>query len=206
MVSVHDSDYLVGLVNRLRGLPRETEWLEFKMNFSDNQEIGRYISALSNGAALNDETSAYLIWGIEDETHAVNGTSFDPAGKKQGNEPLENWLSHNLNPRINFRFTECCIDDRRIVVLEISPASYRPVAFQNEEFIRVGSVRTRLREHTEKERALWRVFDRSDFEKGVAAERVNSEEVLRHLNYPVYFDLLDMPLPEGSRAILDSLS
>ena len=98
MVSVHDNDYLVGLVHRLRGLPQETEWLEFKLNFSDNHELGKYISALSNGAALSDETSAYLIWGIEDTTHDVKGTSFDPAKEKQGNEPLENWLSQLFQP------------------------------------------------------------------------------------------------------------
>ena len=206
MVSVHDSDYLVGLVNRLRSLPRETEWFEFKLNFSNNLEIGRYISALSNSAALNGEAAAYLIWGIEDETHAVKGTRFDPAKEKQGAEPLENWLSYNLNPRIDFRFGECDIDGRHIVVLEISPATNQPVAFQKEEFIRVGSARTSLQEHPEKEGPLWEVFKKSDFEKGIAAERVGSEEVLRSLNYPVYFDLLDIPLPEGSRAILDSLS
>ncbi len=206
MVSPRDADYLVGLVHRLRSLPRETEWLEFKLNFSNNQEIGRYISALSNGAALNGKTSAYLVWGIEDETHEVKGTNFDHVVEKQGNEPLENWLSHNLNPRIDFRFGECDIDGRRIVVLEISPTSYQPVAFQNEEFIRVGSVRTRLREHPEKEQALWRVFERNDFENGIAAERLRDDEVLRSLNYPVYFDSLDLPLPEGTRAILDSLS
>ena len=205
MVSVRDNDYLVRLVHRLRGLPRETEWLEFKLNFPNNQEIGRYISALSNGAALNGENSAYLVWGIEDETHDVKGTRFDPGGEKQGNEPLENWLSHNLNPRIDFRFAECFVDDRRIVVLEISPALHQPVAFQNEEFISVGSVRTRLKERPEKERALWRIFDRTDFERGVAAERASDDEVLRSLNFPVYFDLLDVPLPEGNRAILDSL-
>ena len=206
MVSPRDADYLVGLVHRLRSLPRETEWLEFKLSLSNSQEIGEYVSALSNGAALNEESSAYLVWGIEDETHVVMGSTFDPLAEKQGNEPLENWLSHNLNPRIDFRFGECDIEGHHIVVMEISPATYRPVAFKNEEFIRVGSVKTRLREHPEKEKTLWQLFDRTDFERGVAAERVSGEDVLRSLNFPVYFDLLDVPLPEGNRAILNSLS
>ena len=205
MVSNHDTDYLVGLVDRLRSLPHETEWVEFKLNFSNNQEIGEYISALSNGAALHGRACAYMVWGIEDGTHVIKGTNYDPASEKQGNELLGNWLSHRLNPGIDIRFHECIVGGQRVVVLEISPASHRPVAFGTDEFIRVGSVKKRLREHPEKERYLWRIFDNSDFEEGIAAERISSENVLRQLNYSVYFDLLNLPLPEGSPAILDLL-
>ena len=205
MVFLHDSEYLAGLVRQLCDLPHETEWVEFKLNFSDNQEIGEYISALSNGAALHGKASAYLVWGIEDGTHAVKGTKFDPAGTKQGNELLENWLSRKLDPRIDLRFHECYVDGHRIVVLEISPASYCPVAFGTEEFVRVGSVKKKLREHTEKERALWRIFEHTEFEEGIAAERISGEDVLKKLNYPGYFDLLKLPLPEGNAATLDSL-
>ena len=73
------------------------------------------------------------------------------------------------------------------------------------KFIRVGSTKRRLREYPEKERALWRVFDRVSFEDGIAAERVSGEQVLLRLDYPAYFDLLDMPLPDGPAAILDAL-
>ena len=205
MTSTHDPEYLVGLVRELCNLPHETEWVEFKLNFSGTQEIGEYISALSNGAALHGKTSAYLVWGIEDGTHAVKGTNFDPAGVRQGNEPLENWLSHRLNQRIDLRFHECSVGDQRTVVLEISSASHRPVAFGTDEFIRVGSVKKKLREFPEKERALWRIFDKADFEEGIAAERVSDEEVLSKLNYPIYFELLNLPLPEGNAASLEAL-
>jgi hypothetical protein len=36
--------YLQGLVRELCKLPRETEWLEFKANNDNPQEIGEYIS------------------------------------------------------------------------------------------------------------------------------------------------------------------
>ena len=42
---------LRALVNRLRALPKENEWVEFKVNNSDPQEVGEYISALANSAA-----------------------------------------------------------------------------------------------------------------------------------------------------------
>ena len=46
------SAYLDGLLHELSALPRETEWLEFKQSHGDPQEIGEYISALANSAAL----------------------------------------------------------------------------------------------------------------------------------------------------------
>ena len=57
-----DSEYLIGLVHELRRLPHETEWVEFKTNQNNPQKIGEYISALSNGAAINNKPLAYLVW------------------------------------------------------------------------------------------------------------------------------------------------
>jgi len=39
-------DYYTSLIERLRRLPVETEWLEYKSNNTDPQMIGEYISAL----------------------------------------------------------------------------------------------------------------------------------------------------------------
>jgi predicted HTH transcriptional regulator len=40
----------------------------------------------------------------------------------------------------------------------------------------------------------------------VAAERVGEDEILRLLDYPAYFDLLDRPLPQNREGILNSLA
>ena len=40
---------------------------------------------------------------------------------------------------------------------------------------------------------------------GWPAEQVSDDQVLRRLNYPVYFELLELPLPEGTAAILEKL-
>ncbi len=45
-------DYYISLIERLRRLPAETEWLEYKSNNTAPQMIGEYISAISNSAAL----------------------------------------------------------------------------------------------------------------------------------------------------------
>ena len=206
MIPVRDKLYLTSLVHNLRDLPSETEWVEFKINqATDPHEIGEYISALANGAALNGEGAAYMLWGISNDTHQVVGTQFSPVATTQGNQSLESWLRIGLNPRVDFRFHETEVDGRRIVVLEIEPTTTQPVSIYGKECIRIGDVKTNLREHPEKERALWQLADKVRFEDGIALERVSDEDVLSRLNYPSYFDLLGRPLPDGRTAILDGL-
>ena len=200
-----DEQDIANLVNGLRHLPSETEWVEFKKNNSAPQRIGEYISALANGAALASKPSAYVVWGVEDSSHEVVGTGFQPSTEKVGNEPLENWLLRSLNPQTDFRFHEARLAEKRVVVLEIEPASQMPVSFWGDAYIRVGSVTKKLREYRQRERALWLLFSRTKFEDGVAAENASDERVLKALDWQSCFDMLGAPLPNGNRAILDAL-
>ena len=200
------AEYLAGLVRELSKLPRETEWVEFKVNAYEPQEIGEYVSALANSAALSGKPFAYVGWGIADHDHAVVGTSFNPRAEKVGNEELENWLLHLLAPKINFRFSEVSIDGHSVVLLEIERAFRHPVQFRGQEYIRVGSYKKKLKDFPEKERELWRIFDQTPFENGITAERVSDDEVLRQLDYPAYFELLGLPLPENRSGILNALA
>ena len=197
---------LLGLLAELRKLPRETEWVEFKHNNNDADEIGEYLSALSNSAALSGKVQAYLVWGIDNTTQDVIGTRFDPTAAKVGNEELESWLLRLLSPRINFRFHVFEADNRRVVLLEIGTAFRHPVQFKGIEYIRIGSYKKKLKDFPEKERELWRVFDQTPFGREVAAEKISGEEVLQLLDYPAYFSLLDKPLPDGRTAILAALA
>ena len=160
---------------------------------------------MANGAALNGEDAAYMLWGIENSSHAVVGTDFKPDTVKQGNEPLENWLRRGLTPHADFRFHETEIDGKRVVILEIEPTTQQPVAFYGKECIRVGDVKANLKEHTEKARALWQLSGKVNFEDGVAAERLSGDEILDKLNYAAYFALLERPIPESRDAILYEL-
>jgi ATP-dependent DNA helicase RecG len=95
MTTDRSADCLAGLVRELCKLSGETEWLEFKVGNADPQEMGEYLSALANAAAYNGKAFAYLVWGVEDETHRIVGTGFAPAANKRGNEPLDlvdGWL------------------------------------------------------------------------------------------------------------------
>lgn len=201
----HSREYLVSLVHELRKLPKETGWVEFKCNMTDPEKIGEYLSALANSAALLGKPNAYLVWGMDDKSHNVIGTEFRPSSVKIGNEELENWLLRLLSPKIDFRFHELQIDERPVVLLEIGAAFRHPVRFKNQEFIRVGSYKKKLKGYPEKERALWRVFDQAPFERGIASEHISDKDVLLRLDYPSYFDLLEVPLPDGRAAILEAL-
>lgn len=197
---------LLSLLRELCRLPNETEWVEFKHNNADPQMIGEYISALANSAALVRKQSAYLVWGVEDKSHDVVGTTFKPSSARHKQQELESWLLQKTAPKIDFRFYEFVVSDEfPVVILEIQAATHTPVQFDGKEFIRVGSNKKNLNEFKEKERSLWRVFDKTPFEFQAAAENLKVEEVLKLLDYPAYFDLTDQALPEGRDGILSAL-
>ena len=206
MNTVRTNEYLIGLVRELCKLPHETEWVEFKQNHAEPKTIGENISALANSAALEGKVSSYVVWGVRDVDHAFVGTAFDPSQCRVGNEELENWLLRLLEPKIEFRFNSVTVDEHPVILLEISRSAHQPVRFQGTEYLRVGSYTKKLREFPEKERELWRIFDQVPFEDAVAAVQRDDSEVLDLLDYPAYFDLLHIPLPENRSGILSALS
>lgn len=145
-------------LDELLALPAETEWVEFKHNNEKPEEIGEYLSALSNGAALHGKQAGYIVWGIEDGTRRILGTTFQPHRAKVGNEALENWLLRLLTPRIDLMIFEFEHDGLHLVLWEVQAANSTPVRFQSDAFIRVGSYKKKLKEFPEKERRLWQLL------------------------------------------------
>ena len=89
------------LLEDLCAEPRETEWLEFKTSYFDADEVGQYVSGLANSAILQGEAHAYLVFGVEDETHKIVGTTVSLKDAKVGNEVFENWLTRSLDPKLS---------------------------------------------------------------------------------------------------------
>lgn len=205
MITSRTPEAVSRLVRDLLALPRETTWLEFKHDNSNPETIGEYVSALSNAATLADRSCGYLIWGIEDGTRAVVGTKFSPHIEKKGNEDLEPWLHRLLTPPHRFEFFETIIDGKSVVVLEVDRARRQPVQFHGQEYVRVGSHKKRLKDLPEKERELWRIFDRSDFEEQLARDGLTDEEITELLDYTSYFTLTNQRVPESRAGILDAL-
>ena len=141
MTRVRSDSHYVDLVNALCRPGGETEWVEYKRNNTNPEEIGQYISALANAAALRNQPFGYLLWGIEDRNGKPVGTNFDPNTAKKGNEPLESWLLRLLEPRIYLSFHTVEVDGNRVVIAEVSPATNVPVRFKGVDYVRVGTIK-----------------------------------------------------------------
>ena len=192
------------LVQSLLSESRETPWLEFKCNNADPTRIGEYMSAIANAAALHDRDEGYVVWGVEDAKRKPVGTTFDPNTAKIGGQPLLIHLATMLVPAVQLGVLECTIDGHRIVVIRVPTASTSPVAYKGDRFIRVGESVTRLQGRPE-ERTLFAKLDKTPFEMRAAMTRLSEADVLPLLDYPAYFDLLKVPLPENRAAILEQL-
>lgn len=184
----------------------ELPWIEFKHNNRDPQEIGEYVSALSNTAALFNQEHAFLIWGVDDKTHEIIGTSFIPQETKVGNQGLELWISAQLNPRAQFYFHTTEIEGKPLVLLEVARAHSAPVKFKSVDYIRIDSHKTKLKDFPDTERELWSIFSKKPFEELIAMENVSGAFALRELDYPSYFELLSLNLPSDEAKILKALA
>ncbi|MCK4761883.1 MAG: putative DNA binding domain-containing protein [Candidatus Aminicenantes bacterium] len=201
-----NEEELKKLVYELAALSSETEWVEFKKNICEPDDIGEYISALANSACLHDKKEAYLLFGIEDKTHKIKGTKINLKKKKVGNEELENWLIRLLDPRIDFEIFYTEIDNKPVELIKIYPAYNQPVRFKNTAFIRVGSYKKKLRDYPDKERKIWSKTQDYTFESGICLPDAAEDEVLKLIDYPAYFSLMDLNLPANKQGILTKLS
>ncbi|HED38234.1 MAG TPA: ATP-binding protein [Ignavibacteria bacterium] len=137
---------LHSLLEELTAHDIETQWIEFKMGAGSitNEQIGEYISAMSNGATISNQPFGYLVWGVEDGTHEVKGTNFCFTTAKQGNQDLELWIRNLLHPKINFEVFEFDYHNKKVVMLRIPSAKAEPTHFKKKPFIRIGSNKTDL--------------------------------------------------------------
>ena len=80
------------IVLDLCALSDEQEWFEFKENWFQPEALGEYVSALSNAAAFHYKKYAYFIWGVNDTTHEIVGTTFNQYCE-YNKEPYQNYLA-----------------------------------------------------------------------------------------------------------------
>lgn len=142
----------------LLSLPREQATVEFKTNWEQSADIGQYISALANTAALQGHDRAWMVWGVDDASRTVKGTTFDPFTQKVkegANQALVMWLQVMTEPRADFAFHELQYQQHRVVMLEVHPARSAPIAFQHVRYIRVDSHKVKLGQYPTKEARLW---------------------------------------------------
>ncbi|MBD5249001.1 MAG: transcriptional regulator [Barnesiella sp.] len=137
---------------------QENRHLEFKSNFQDANSLGEYISALSNGATLDNKDYGYLFFGVDDTTLNIKGTTFNPTAQlvsfkldksnKTPKQYLELGLRQLISPKINFEIrTFTANNNCRIVAFIIPAAKEEPTYFMGKTFVRVDSCKTDLRNY-----------------------------------------------------------
>lgn len=151
-MNIHDT------LDELCAYEFEKEWFEFKENFDNDDELGEYISALSNSAAYCGKKYAYFVWGISDKTHEAVGTTFNFDKNAKHGEPLKHYLERKLSNNVFIDFKEEEYNGKRIVVLIISAAKTIPVDWDGTRFIRVGSSKEKISKFPEREVYLFRVL------------------------------------------------
>ena len=148
----------------------ENRFLEFKSNYQDVDRLGKYISALSNGACLDNQEKGYLYFGVEDSTHCVKGTKFDYKQQKAiGNQNMELYLRRMITPKINFQIEEFLYQNSiRVVVFIIPAAVGEPTTYMQQPYIRVNSQTTELSPYIDWIRQIYN--SRTDWSKEIIKE------------------------------------
>lgn len=190
------------LIKELISIPTETEWLEFKYNNFDPQMIGSDISALANSAAYRGKDKAYMIWGVNNETHEILGTDYNRFSKIINNQEIESWLKNTVSKNADFDFFDTEIDGKKLVVLVIQKAAGQPVTFKKEPFIRIGSYTKSLRDYPSMEAQLWDKLRLVNFESQPAKSDLQKDEIFKLLDFTCYFDLQNISIPSNQDGIL----
>ena len=194
------------LLDVLTAQPKESEWLEFKHNFHSNEEIGERISALSNSACLLDKSFGYLVFGVEDETHEVLGTTFYGKQAKVEREDLEMWLTNRLAPRIDFEIYDfTATNGEHVCLLRIPAATNRPVSFLNTAYVRVNSATPRLQNYPDKESKIWKKAANRNLAGLMAKEMLSKQDVVSLLSIETYYNLMNMPMPQTQDGIIERM-
>jgi len=128
------------ILNELRKMPAENEWIEFKeaKNSYDFSKIGKYFSALSNEANLKREACAWLIFGVEDKKRLIVGTDY--RRNRASLDSLKFEVAGKTNGRISFiEIHEVVLSEGRVIMFQIPAASPGiPTAWEGHYYGRDG--------------------------------------------------------------------
>lgn len=111
------------------------EYKEAKNNFDFN-ELGRYFSALSNGANLIGKQYAWLIFGVSDKSHDFVNTNYRRNSNLNG---LKKELTQSTNDNLTFLdIYELEIDGNRVIMFKIPaaigvPTTWKGIAYDRND-------------------------------------------------------------------------
>lgn len=128
------------LLDELRSLPGETEWLEFKeaKNQYDLTKLGKYFSAISNEANLKGKRYGWLIFGVEDKKREIVGTNYRPHRLELEKLKLE--IANKASNRLTFiEIYELLLPEGRVLMFQIPAAPPGiPISYEGHFYGREG--------------------------------------------------------------------
>ena len=116
----------------------ENEYVEYKeaKNNFDFNELGRYFSALSNGANLLNKQYAWLVFGVHDKTHEFVNTNYRRNSNLNG---LKKEITQSTNDNMTFLdIYDFEIDGNRVVMFKIPaaigvPTTWKGIAYDRND-------------------------------------------------------------------------
>jgi ATP-dependent DNA helicase RecG len=131
---------LIAKLAELRNLPAENETVEFKGSVNDNfstGDIGKYFSALANEANLKNVECAWLIFGIEDKTKSIVGTTYRIDQNHLNG--LKKQIADDITNNISFIEIYSLISPERVIMFKIPPSPRGiPLAWKGHFYARDG--------------------------------------------------------------------
>jgi ATP-dependent DNA helicase RecG len=176
---IHDP---VSLLKTLCALPSEQNWAEFKENMFNSETVGKYVSGLANAAMLENQKLAFMVWGVRDITHDIVGTNVKIATEMVGSERFLLWLDKYIRPKLTIHPIEFETNGARVEMLVIEPGYSQPVSFKGQEYVRIATSLTPLREHVEKTRALWAITSSYSFENATIIPHISAENLFKNFD------------------------
>lgn len=129
----------------------ENEYVEYKeaKNNFDFNELGKYFSALSNGANLVNKQYAWLVFGIEDKTHKLVDTNYRRNGNLNG---LKKDITQSTNDNMTFLdIYDFEINGKRVVMFKIPaaigiPTTWKGIAYDrnNESLVPLNETKRNI--------------------------------------------------------------
>lgn len=101
----------------------EGECVEFKeaTDTFSTSDIGKYFSALSNEANLKNRDAAWLVFGVDNSSRTIVGTTYRP--ERDRLQGIKHQIAEGADPSTTFvDVHELIVDGKRVIMFEIPPA------------------------------------------------------------------------------------
>lgn len=188
-----DNETIALIVRGLACLPQETPYVEFKVNNADPDAAGERISALSNMALIHSQPFGYLVWGVDDQSHAFVGTNLSFSTWKKGHEDILAYWKNLLLPSLKIQDYEIELDHKKVILLEIPAANHYATTFKKQAYCRIGSYTKNIKEYPALEKELWNKLMESSPEERIVLSSIRANSLNEYLDFAAYFSSLKLP-------------